>query len=66
MSNTGLCRMGVVSIVITAFGVILFGIIRLRSSGARVDQASNEWSPHAGIKVDPDRLLINWTLTSGR
>jgi hypothetical protein len=56
--------MGVVSIVITAFSVILFGIIGLRSSGARVGQASNEWSPHAGIKVDPDQPLINWLLTS--
>jgi hypothetical protein len=45
---------GIVSVVATAFGVILFGIIRLRSSGARVGQASNEWSPHPGIKVDPE------------
>jgi hypothetical protein len=49
-------RMGVVSIVITAFGVILFGIIRPGFSGARVGQASNEWSP-PGIKVDPDQLI---------
>jgi hypothetical protein len=54
--------MGVVSIVITAFSVILFGIIRLSSAGARAGQASNEWSPHAGIKVDPDQLLIDWLL----
>ena len=40
MSNAGLCRMGVVSIVITAFGVILFGIVRLMFSGASVGQAS--------------------------
>jgi hypothetical protein len=50
-------RMGVVSIVITAFGVILFGIIRLGFAGARVGQASNEWSPPPGIKVDPDQLI---------
>jgi hypothetical protein len=43
---------GVASVVPAAFGVILFGIIRLRS--------------HAGIKVDPDQLLINWLLTSGQ
>lgn len=50
MSNAGLCRMGVVSIAITALSVILFGLVRLRSSGAGVGQASNEWSPRAGIK----------------
>jgi hypothetical protein len=50
----------VASVVATAFGVTLFGIIRLKSSGARVGRASNEWSSHAEIKVDTDQLFINW------
>src|ERR1700758_5412681 len=34
----------------------LFGIVRPRSSGARVGQVSNEWSPMPESKLTP----INW------
>jgi hypothetical protein len=66
MSNAGLCRMGVVSIVITAFGLIFVRHNQTEVFRCKCGQASNEWSRQAGIKVDPDQLLINWLFPSAR